>query len=393
MHRNSMATIVVAVGLLSAVAQAYDPGTHVYLASKTFSVWANYDADFYDSLMLPETNPNGFEVRKFYYIGATLPDLLMPTVMDTVGALLRLLHTFRDTAVWEWYGGAGVSLLGPLSITDTTDTNVAVSVTYHTGEAEMNSNFPKVCQMVQYARSRNWTPKYKALIYGCYIHMIQDLYEGMALLPSRFGYGYALDSDSAASLNILSFGETYYEILAGTHIDTSDCKCFEKGLYGAVRDDNDSIAGMGGYLDFHPFLRYYDVAGRHGFEQTHGWQQINFPYVDSFVQAMNACFEVDNLTRERLESYMHGWAILLFMAYGHERDQGLFKNKNIGGIMSHPDWTPSEIAGFWINVGDDFFQLNVTPAWFIDAFGYLLGNVPYALAREYVIGWFGVPGT
>jgi hypothetical protein len=153
MRRSVLSVVAVAIGLMCAVAPAYDPGTHVSIASKTFDVWMNYDREFYDSLMLPDTSFNGFEVRKFYYIGASLPDLLLPAQMSVAGGMLRLLHGVRDT-VRKWYGEVNASLDGPLSITDTTDTNVAVPVTYDSGELPLNSNFPKVCEMVQYARAR-----------------------------------------------------------------------------------------------------------------------------------------------------------------------------------------------------------------------------------------------
>jgi len=148
-----MSVAVAVVGLVCSDALAHDPGTHVSIASKTFAVWMNYDREFYDALMLPDTDFTGFTVRKFYYIGATLPDLLLPAQMSAARGMLRLLHGFR-VDVKDWYYSCHVSLDGPLSITDTTDTNVAVPITYRTGELPMNSNFPKVCEMVQYARAR-----------------------------------------------------------------------------------------------------------------------------------------------------------------------------------------------------------------------------------------------
>jgi hypothetical protein len=359
-------------------------GMHVYIGSQTFSLWQNYDPDFYNALMLPDTSVTGFEVRKFYYIGLTLPDLLDDQNMGIVRGLINTLYAYRDSVVRKSYGSVNVSLDGPLSITDTTYNNVQTHITYPSGELPMNSNFPKTCSMVQYARNRNWGPKYKALIYGCFMHNIQDLYQGMALVPSRFGYGYAIDSDSVLSKVVLGYAEKYYEILSPTHLTETDWRCIEQGLYGARRYENCKVALLGGYFDFYPLWQYYNEAGQMGYEHKLGWQQMNIAYVDSFVKAMNQTFCMNNLTRERLESYLHGWAILMFFIYGHERVGE--QNINIGGLLAHPYWYPQQIADFWDDIGDDFFKMRVAPAWFIDLMGYICLPTLYHRIRGYFVG-------
>jgi hypothetical protein len=381
--------LTITVLLCFSAINAHDIGMHVYIGSQTFNLWQDYDPEFYNALILPDTSIIGFEVRKFYYIGLTLPDLLRDQNMSIVRGLINTLYEYRDSVVREWYGSAGVSLDGPLYITDTTYQYVQIPITYAGGELPMNSNFAKVYQMVQYARNRNWGPKYKALIYGCYMHVIHDLFIDMALIPSCFGYGFAIDSDSALSKVILFYAETYNELLTPTHLTEVDYRCIEQGVYGARRYENGKVALFGGYFDFYPVWKYYNEAGQMGYEHKFGWQKMNITYVDSFVKAMNAVFNMNNLTRERLESYLHGWAILTFFIYGHERVGE--QNINIGGLMAHPNWTPSQIADFWDDIGDDFFQIRVTPAWFIDLIGYICCPIilPYIIRgiEDYIAGY------
>ena len=88
---------------------------------------------------------------------------------------------------------------------------------------------------------------------------------------------------------------------------------------------------------------------------------------------MNRYFNVHNLTQERLESYLHGWAILNFLLYGYRRNVGDPPNVNIGGPMSHPNWHPSDICNFWDDIGDDWFRmtaLGVSQALFDSILGF-----------------------
>ncbi len=68
--------IIIIICIGSSLSYAHDIGMHVYIGSQTFGLWQNYDSAFYNALMLPDTSITGFEVRKFYDIGLTLPDLL-----------------------------------------------------------------------------------------------------------------------------------------------------------------------------------------------------------------------------------------------------------------------------------------------------------------------------
>lgn len=341
--------------------------------------------------MLPDTSLTGMEVRKFYYIGLTLPDLLLDAQMSAARGILNALHSVRVN-VREWYLEVDASLEGPLSITDTTYDSIQKQISYGQNELPMNSNFPKVCQMVEYARSRNWNPKYKALIYGCYMHIIQDLLGSFVLLPSRFGYGYAIDSDSALAKPILGYAELYYEILSATHLNENDWSCIEQGLFRARKCDMGipgGVADMGGYFDFYPYVQCYNRVGQMEWNQIRGWQQNDFPQIDSFVKAMNAVFEMNNLNRERLESYLHGYAILLFMFYGYSRED--LTNVNMGGPMGHPEWQPQQIADFWDNIGDDFFQVRITTPWFLDLLFFLRFPIIYPFAwfaKQAIIGSF-----
>jgi Tol biopolymer transport system component len=365
--------------LIAASAQAYDPGLHVYIGSRTFEVWQNFDAGFYSALKLPDSDTFGFYTRKLYYIGLTLPDMLDAGVQVGICSLLTRLHDTRDS-IDSWAGRVNVALLGPLHITDTTYDQVQTVMAYDSLVSPMNYNFPAVCSMARYVRSRPWPAPCKALIYGCYMHIIEDLFCGEVLLPSRFGYGYAIDSDSALNKFILSFGELYYELFSGTHVQESDWQeCTESGLFeGWATLGGDSVVMKGGYLDFFPLLGR-EIQGREKYKQISGWQQRYFgehsvaPYLDSFASVTNRFFGMNNLTGLRLHTYLHGWAMLLFMGYGYDRNPDWPTNLNFGGPMAHPDWTPVQAANFLDRIGDDFFSVSVKPAWWIDVVGDVIG--------------------
>ena len=54
---------------------AFNVITHCYISSQMFDIWQNYDHQFYSDL----TNPDdavSYLVKKYYYIGLTMPDML-----------------------------------------------------------------------------------------------------------------------------------------------------------------------------------------------------------------------------------------------------------------------------------------------------------------------------
>lgn len=87
---------------------AHDLATHMYVASKTFDVWQDYDPEFYE--WLNRTDANGLWTRKLYYIGTTLPDMFVSAAQKGIREMLKDLYKRRDIGVW--------GLIGPLYIED-----------------------------------------------------------------------------------------------------------------------------------------------------------------------------------------------------------------------------------------------------------------------------------
>jgi hypothetical protein len=334
----------------------------MYIGSKTFSFWQGYDQDFYSVLTLPDDNYYGVMTRKFYYIGLTIPDLLLPEGQAASRRLVEMLYAYRDTVISEKLIIAYGQLLGPLYIHDSTALAVQDSFYSDSGFAYPNDDFAHVAQMAAYAKSGGWSSLEKATVYGAFMHMIQDLYAGDVLIPSRFGYGYAIDSDSAVNRYILSWAELHYEILSGTHVDSTDWSFIERDLYRGRLRGHLQIVEFGGLLDLLP---EYDVNGGQPLE---GWQDALHAPIGTFAQALNACFpHLHNVTQQRIESYLHGWGMLEFLIYGYSRGSGSPPNVKIGGLMAHPDWTPIDICNFWDGIGDDWLVLSIFPTHLLDS--------------------------
>jgi hypothetical protein len=161
---------------------------HMYLGLRTPDIWQTYDPPFAESLKRP-IGPYGsasvaaMMTLKFYLIGLILPDLFIPAQQGIVRAIIKELYKERH------------NLGGPLLIKDWTYNNILDSFVFTAPEP--NANLPALRAMVEYAKKRRWTAYEKSLIYGAYVHVIQDLYSGTSLMPTRFGYGYAVESESA----------------------------------------------------------------------------------------------------------------------------------------------------------------------------------------------------
>ena len=84
---------------------------------------------------------------------------------------------------------------------------------------------------------------------------------------------------------------------------------------------------------------------------------MDFPPVEKFVEAaQHVNYATSSLTRERLESYLHGWAISIFLTMGYRLNL-----EDIGAILSHPDWTLSDIIDYWRGIQDPYWSLCSIP--------------------------------
>lgn len=313
------------------IMMAHDLSLHMYIGSQTFDVWQEFDPAFYNALVDAQAGwqqPVDLSLLmliKFYYIGLTLPDLLWPSGQEIVKGVVSKL-----------YGVSG--LVDPLRILPTTYNNVQTPIQFSSGDN--SHNLTKLYQMVQYAKNRNWPPAQKALIYGAFIHVVQDMYVTFQQ-ASRFGYGKCYDSDSALSQPILRYAETYHELFSQTYI--TDWGRFIRPLFATPLKEGPFYKQY--IKDACTFFRIIEVYGA-----MTGWQDTNFVEVQRFVNAANAVgWSIQNLTQERLESYLHGWAIFTFLFYGYTKDN---YSGTVGGIFGHPNWGFTYIReNFWWKIG------------------------------------------
>lgn len=196
--------IMTAFGILN----AHDLATHIYIGSRTMEAWREFDPIFYGYLTRPDNDILGVLTRKFYYIGLTLPDMFLSResgdfdMQGTLRTLAFKLDTFRqrleNTVIWRhtniFKGDSEIVLKvefslknpSPLLLTSTTLSNIATPITFP--GPFPNSNLRKLQEMALYARSRtDWSPRTKALIYGAYMHVIQDHFAAMVFHPIREG--------------------------------------------------------------------------------------------------------------------------------------------------------------------------------------------------------------
>ena len=324
--------------VLSSSLFAFDPAYHMYLGSQSFDVWQDFDPDFYAQITGPYAN---LEAIRFYYIGLTLPDMF--EYQDGIANLIDTLYGLRDEllAIFDHV---------PLIIEDWTHDQVQVTINFN--HPPPNNNIVKLWQMAVWARNNQPDEWHRALVYGTLMHAIQDLCAHMVLQPSRLGYGLAIQSDSMhAEYDPIFLGEMYHELFTPTYIPTWDF--VENNLYRARWTNNGNwyYAEPGvGYFDFHAV---YNIAG----QRIGGWQDYDFGDVQTFVDAANGVgYSTQNLTRERLEAYIHGWGIMMFMLYGYRKGGG-----DCGGVLAHPSWNFSQILEYYSDMGDDYFRVSQVP--------------------------------
>jgi len=285
--RNAIKILIICAVISPILLSAHDGSLHMFIGSQTSDIWQNYDPAFYNALVNAQSTwENSADVQKlsllkFYYIGLTFPDMLWPHAQGMIRGLIAKLY---ET------GG----LTGPFDITATTYNLVQTEIEFSYGDN--SHNLEKLYQMVNYARSQNWPPAEKALIYGAFMHVVHDLYGHTALQSARFSYGKCYDSDSALHQNILRYGELYHELFSQTHI-TNWFK-FIIPLYCSVDWTTPEIPVF--REDAFGFYRQINVDP----VEWKVWQELDFDPVQKFVDASNAVgWSIQNLTQDRLETY------------------------------------------------------------------------------------------
>lgn len=88
-------TMIVFVATTCGIVRASSPGTHMYIGSQTFEIWQTFDSDFTDCLNgIGCTDQYSMLVRKYYYLGLTLPDMF--NFQEEIRQLINTLYDKRD---------------------------------------------------------------------------------------------------------------------------------------------------------------------------------------------------------------------------------------------------------------------------------------------------------
>ncbi len=290
-------------------------------------------------------DPDSWFVRKFYMIGLTLPDMFDPVTQRVLQDLVDSLYTIADL------------IQGPLDVRD---------VTYQQTRSMMrfqglppNQNFEKLRQMVVYAQQHNFTLLEKALIYGIYVHVLQDYVAHMALQPSLYGYGKTVDPPEAVDQNWLEVAEYFYELLAPTWIPDSAWAEMVLDMYSAYEYNNRGCQPQGAIKGLRKpsAFRFYARVVRGG-DLCPGdqfWQgHPNLEALRGLVDAMQGVGYGSNVTYERLRAYMWAWGVLNFLMAGYHHSD---ISGTAGGLFRHPEWTPVEIRDWFRGLGDENFHL------------------------------------
>jgi len=166
----------------------------------------------------------------------------------------------------------------------------------------------------------------------------------MVLQPAVFGYGTAYDKMTEG---ILSNPETYHELFTGTYIDDWTFMYEVYNGWDLVYDEP-----VYGDFDFRfSVMCIYPpdcqpVATWQSYESFYGY--LIAP-VEKFIEAAQAIgYAGTNMDYWHLKSYMHGWGILLFGAYGYRMDN---ISGDVGGTFRHTEWSLTNIRDFSIQLG------------------------------------------
>ena len=302
-----------------------------------FDIWKDYDPQFYNDL----TNPDdavSYLVKKYYYIGLTMPDMLDETGQKWSIKILKSLSNAH--IITQFYTAFDISD-DERSLLSTVGNSRIIKFADSDSVAP-NHNLEGCYAAAEYARNQGWSSVDKALLYGQLMHVIQDQYAHMVMQPSLFGYGTAIESKYDNQLvknNLLSKFEFYYEIMVPTNIP--DFSFVKQMFRETATDGSQSTFGWG---DFNSY--YYS------FHRTRNWINMtsdDLPNLSKYIEAMIFCgeFSPQHLTFDRLKTLMHGWGLLIFLQSGYNAF-GLYQ----GGLYNRPDLTVDQYADFIGQMGD-----------------------------------------
>ncbi len=213
-------------------------------------------------------------------------------------------------------------LIKPQTLTDMNNMTFPSS-SYFFNSAKEESPYKN---MVTIAKSGSYSSLEKALIYGCYTHILQDNYADYVAQPSLFGYGNNFVDTKYDGNYILYDAESLYEMFFGaTSIPT---QTDWNRVINKVFDDKFNILKNGSILleTYKTFLEadvIIDAAGNGKYDAIEG-----------LCSALNQQLNINTFTYEGMKPFIHIWNILLYEIYGSQTTY----NTDIGGIYSNTDW-------------------------------------------------------
>ncbi len=315
---------------------------HAYLTWKTPEVWQNLDPEFYQVLMDLWSDDYGRRYQAVltwhaYLWGAMLPDLLDEASQRGAARIVQKLYEIQNVCV---------KVDAPLEIKN----NTYNTLVGNGGRFQLidfkdfppNENLAKLWEMVQYARSRtDWHPKQKALIYGAYAHVVQDLFVHMVFQPAHAGYGYNLLGFVPEDGNqFLEIYETFFETMSPSFIPRSEIETPLKMMWLRLITNGSITPGEYGPMEL------YTHGGRHWMSL---YQDTILPWVQGFVDAFHAVgYGATGMTARRLSAILEGSAILTFLVMGYEKTGATGVTK-VGWAMLHPEWSFWDLKNYESN--------------------------------------------
>ena len=337
--------------------------THAFVTLKSASAWQSFDPEFYNALQ-----SGNHLVWKYYLLGSFLPDIMDPPAQKGIAKALYALYKIRVNYSCEIDVSGGLyipneliqSIFGhiPYYELDELDSLQPIIIKFH---PRLNVAGPQLYEMVLYAKNNLPNPEARALIYGAYMHLVEDYLGHMIIQPATAGYGF----------NILGFGnDTTY----------SDLDVFEQ-IAEAITP---SWIPENMYRKFLHYLYSGDL--RLTFEVSRFWRNTAFildsrldridtiitpsgtfyqyihttfqslpadslPALTGFIQAANTVqgtngsVFAENLDFHRLRAYLHGAGILNFLLMGFGPGSGGTPQSMTlpGSMMKHKEWSFQQI--------------------------------------------------
>lgn len=353
---------------------AFSPASHIYIGKNTFEVWQDFDPVFYQALTCTTCSQTSqILIKKFYYVGLTLPDMF-----DNQFELREVITSI--------YNNGNSNLKYPVHIKTTTYEGVQNTMAFADRSSEPNQDINALRNMVEYARNQGWSPYQKALIYGTYMHAIQDQFAHYILQPSLFGYSKAYDISQGT---ILGHPENYYELFTQTFIPPDDWD-FISTIYKGMTYANGWLPDY--FSSSYDILSVYDISNLdpvyksfQDFDESQGYQ---YQPVAGFVEAANSPNGLNlapesEISYSQLKAYIYAWTFALFGIYGYRPG---YENQDRGGIFRHIEWDAEDIA----NQQEDMISPFLTSGnWLLDFLLRIFGSLYNAGAT--VIHFFGGP--